>query len=450
VSVGKPFLELTGETEAISLEVLNNLNHLGTVFLYTGEGLLVPRSESGLGLLIETVELVEQVDFVFSLNELGVLLMGESEERLSSVSGVVLLLDNLEFVTFGLESFQSFVGSKTGLGRSVFDEGFPEVIDLNDEVLDVVDKALLELGFLDVHLLSDGIGLFNESDPSLVKGILVVTLVLVHDVGEVNLQEFVHLVDGTDLVREVGLLLADFLKGAHDATEGVNIDGGFVNLELDLLELVHEGLEHGLRFLVEILGESELPLLNPFSEGVLDLLSLEGEGSNLVVLLNQVDGLNDTLVVSESGLVVFELGVLGVEGLELLVHVLVPQPGVLIERGLERNNNLSSSLDGTSEEQDDLNDLLVTGNPSVERLALILGEVLLVPVLDLLGGLEDGGSSLVDGVLDLIKRRLEESLTSIKEDFHFEEGLETTSFLGSSAASTDSLLHLVKRVLGGV
>jgi hypothetical protein len=90
-------------------------------------------------------------------------------------------------------------------------------------------------------------------------------------------------------VREVGLLLADFLKGAHDTTEGVNIDGRFVNLELDLLELVHEVFQHGLGFFVEILRESELPLLNPFSERVFDLLSLEREGADLVVLLNQVN-----------------------------------------------------------------------------------------------------------------------------------------------------------------
>jgi hypothetical protein len=280
---------LTRKTEAISLEVFNNLNHLGTVFLHTGEGLLVPLSEGGLGLLIETVELVEQDDFVLSFHKLGVLLMGQSEESLTSVSSVVLLLDNLEFITLGLKSFQSVGRRKTRLTGAVLDEGFPEVVNLNDEVFDVVDKALLEFGFLLVHLGSDGIGLFNKSDPSLVKGILVVTLILVHDVGEVNLQEFVHLVYGTDLVREVGLLLADFLKGAHDTTEGVNIDGRFVNLELDLLELVHEVFKHGLGFFVEILRESELPLLNPFSERVFDLLSLEREGADLVVLLNQVN-----------------------------------------------------------------------------------------------------------------------------------------------------------------
>ena len=95
------------------------------------------------------------------------------------------------------------------------------------------------------------------------------------------------------------------------------------------------------------------------------------------------------------------------ECFKLIIHVLFPEPGELIETGLERNNDLSSSLNGTSEKQDDLHDFLVTGNPSVERLALILREVLLVPVLYLLGGLENGGSGLVDGVLDLIERRLE-------------------------------------------
>jgi hypothetical protein len=223
-----------------------------------------------------------------------------------------------------------------------------------------------------VHFSSDGVGLLNESDPAFVEGVLVVRLILIHNVGEVDLQEFVHLVDGTDLVREVRLFLADFFKSRHDATEGIDINGGFVNLELDLLELVHEALKHGLRLLVEVLGEAELPLFDPFLEGVLDLLSLEGKSANLVVSFNGVD-LSDVLLEgSKLSFVVFELGVASMECFECFIHVLVPEPGVLIKAGLESNNDLSSSLDRTSQEKDNLNDFLVTGNPSVERLTLIL------------------------------------------------------------------------------
>lgn len=53
-------------------------------------------------------------------------------------------------------------------------------------------------------------------------------------------------------------------------------------------------------------------------------------------------------------------------------------------------------------------------------------------------------------MLDVIERRLEEGLALVEEDFHLEERLETASLLGASAASTDSLLHLVQGVFGGV
>lgn len=96
---------MTRETHAISLEVLNDFNHLSTVFLHTGEGLFIPESEGRLGLLIETVKFIKQVNLVFSFDQLGVLLMRESEERLTSICGVVLLLDHFEFITLGLQSF---------------------------------------------------------------------------------------------------------------------------------------------------------------------------------------------------------------------------------------------------------------------------------------------------------------------------------------------------------
>jgi hypothetical protein len=112
--------------------------------------------------------------------------MRESEERLTSVSGVVLLLDHFEFITLGLQSFQGFVRSKTGLHRTVFDEGFSEVINLDNQVLNVVDKALLEFGFLNVHLTSDLIGLVHKLVPAFVKGFLVIAFILVHNVREVD------------------------------------------------------------------------------------------------------------------------------------------------------------------------------------------------------------------------------------------------------------------------
>ena len=58
-----------------------------------------------------------------------------------------------------------------------------------------------------------------------------------------------------------------------------------------------------------------------------------------------------------------------------------------------------------------------------------------------------GGSS-VNGRLNLIQSGLEDRLAAIKTDIDLEEGLE--DLLGKVTATTDSLLHLVERVFGGV
>jgi hypothetical protein len=91
-----------------------------------------------------------------------------------------------------------------------------------------------------------------------------------------------------------------------------------------LLKLVHEGLKEGLGLFVEVLGEAVLPLLDPFDEGILDLISLEGESSNLMVTVNLVDLSSERLKLLELVLVVFEGGSVLVKLFEILVHLLLP------------------------------------------------------------------------------------------------------------------------------
>lgn len=201
-----------------------------------------------------------------------------------------------------------------------------------------------------MHLTSDLIGLVHKLVPAFVKGFLVVTFILVHNVREVDFQEFVHFIYWSDLVSKIGLLLADLLKGAHNATERVNVDCGFVNLKLNLLELVHKVLKHGLGFLVEVFRESELPFLNPFAQGDLDLIGLKGKGTDLVVLLNGINFLHVGLEATKLSLVIFKLGIFSVECLKLLIHVLFPEPLEFLKALLESNNDLSGSLNRTSQE----------------------------------------------------------------------------------------------------
>jgi hypothetical protein len=105
-------------------------------------------------------------------------------------------------------------------------------------------------------------------------------------------------------------------------------------------------------------------------------------------------------------------------------------------------------LDGTSQEKDDLNDFLVSGNPSVERISLRLGLVLLAPVLNVLGRFENMGSSSVNGSLDLIEGGLESAGRLVKLNIDLEEGFQDE--LGHVSSSANSLFHLVERVFGSV
>jgi len=91
------------------------------------------------------------------------------------------------------------------------------------------------------------------------------------------------------------------------------------------------------------------------------------------------------------------------------------------------------------------------GDKFIEARLLISRFVLLIPIDEILAASKNSSSSLIDSFLDFVKiRRKTDKLSSVlKSDIDFEERLQssgqTLSFL-----STDSVLHLVEGVLGGV
>lgn len=144
-----------------------------------------------------------------------------------------------------------------------------------------------------------------------------------------------------------------------------------------------------------------LPLINPLFEGLLDSLSLQGQGSDGVVVLDCINFVDGVLEFFVFGLIVLKCGVLGIESLCYSVHLGVPQPVELVEALLEGEHVVLGSLDRTSEQEDNLDNFLVSGNPGVEGLALFFREIFLVPVLHLACRLEHLRCSNVDGSLNL-------------------------------------------------
>jgi hypothetical protein len=167
-----------------------------------------------------------------------------------------------------------------------------------------------------------------------------------------------------------------------------------------------------------------------------------------VVVADQVDLILEENELLQLVLKVFKLRALAVEPLKTLINLLLPEPVVLLEGAKENLDVVLSALNGTGQEKDHLDDLLVLGNPVVEWLPLVLGDVLLVPVLDTLGGLKNVGSSTVDGALDLLKGWLKVADVTLKVHIDLEEGLE--DLLRGISATANSLLHLIQRVLGCV
>jgi hypothetical protein len=66
----------------------------------------------------------------------------------------------------------------------------------------------------------------------------------------------------------------------------------------------------------------------------------------------------------------------------------------------------------------------------------------------MLGRLENVGSSSVDSTLYLFQRWLQGARVNVKMNINLEEWLK--DLLGHVSSSTNSLFHLVERVLGGV
>jgi hypothetical protein len=133
---------------------------------------------------------------------------------------------------------------------------------------------------------------------------------------------------------------------------------------------------------------------------------------------------------------------------EGFVGAFLPEPRVLLKAGKELVNLVFGALNRTSQEKNHLDNSFVFGNPVVEGLTLILGLGLLIPVLYRLGGFENVGSSTINRGLDFFERWLEDRLTTLKVNVHLEEGLQ--DLFGGIAATTNSFLHLVEGVLGGV
>jgi hypothetical protein len=131
-----------------------------------------------------------------------------------------------------------------------------------------------------------------------------------------------------------------------------------------------------------------------------------------------------------------------IEFADAIVDALLEEPLIAGELIQELLDGVLRASDRTSQKKNDLDNLFVFGDPSIERVAFILRPVLLAPVLHILSRFEDMSGCTVDGHLDFNHGRLQYGPGLLEPDLHLEEWLE--HLLRSVAATADPLLHQVQ------
>jgi hypothetical protein len=214
--VGRPRLEGAGKTGAITRESFSSFHHLVDFDENFTPCHILPLRNSVLDLGVEGVELIEELNLVLSLLQLGVGSVRKTEEVFTGELRVELALANGEFLSELAETLKSITRLKAGNHGALSVEVIAESFNIDGERVNGLDEVELVLTLFALELISDMYSLNYEFVPLLLDVLLLVGFFLVHGVSEVGLNQVVHIGDRLELEGDVGLLPADFLKGGHD------------------------------------------------------------------------------------------------------------------------------------------------------------------------------------------------------------------------------------------
>jgi hypothetical protein len=246
--------------------LFNNLVHLGDLFLNTSPRELLPLTNLIIDFLVKRIELIEEVKLLRGFLKVGVLLVGKTEEGLTSIVRFESSISDVKLFSEHSKSVKSFTRSNT------FDSGTRlikvslEVSDILSEEADTLDEISLEIGLTSHKLISDLASLLDKLLPVSVKDLLRVDLLLLHDLRDVDLKNSVHVNDRSEADLNVGLFGTDLLEGVHDVTKGINVLSGLLDLQLDVLHVVLERLNLRGSLSEEILSIGGFPLRDPLSK----------------------------------------------------------------------------------------------------------------------------------------------------------------------------------------
>jgi hypothetical protein len=135
------------------------------------------------------------------------------------------------------------------------------------------------------------------------------------------------------------------------------------------------------------------------------------------------------------------------ELLDMLLNAVLPEPVVLPELRHKLQDFVLGALDGTREKENNLDDFPILCDHLIQGLFLISISILLIPVIQLFGAPQNCRGCLINGLLDLLKRRIEPHLTTRQLHIDLKERIQ---LLLLPLTPTHPILHGIERILGGI
>ena len=130
-------------------------------------------------------------------------------------------------------------------------------------------------------------------------------------------------------------------------------------------------------------------MFDPRDQTVFNVESFQVKSTDLMFVENLSDFIFEVLELMQFCVKVFKFWVLAVEKFEFRIDFLAPKPIILFEALEEYLDLIFGALDGTSKQQNNLNDFLVFCNPVIEGFTFVLRDVFLVPVLHMFSTLKN-------------------------------------------------------------
>eukprot|EP00968_Pinguiococcus_pyrenoidosus_P007308 scaffold486_cov254-Pinguiococcus_pyrenoidosus.AAC.1 len=426
VQVSFPFPQALGHLLAAAAEGFHLVGPVADVGLDLRPAHFPPLVQRVDHVDVQGEQAVAELHVLLRLVQQGILGMRQGEQLFAAAVELVLLLAQEELFLEALEALVGLSGVDASGARPVVQELLAEHHDVLGEVLDVAQQVPLEGVLRQTELGGAAPGLLDQALPVGAQNGLLVDLLLRHEaLGQVEIQQAIHVHHRLDLHVDARLALADLLEQRHDPAQRVQVVDLVVQLPGGGADVLGELLQLLARLDVQVVAELELPLVGVLLELLLEVVGVEAEGADVVDAVDGVDLALHVSKVPQPTFVILQRRPLVQERLVRLVLVVLPDPVILGERLQVLAHRVADALHTARKQQCHTHDLDILRDALEERSLWPRGGArgaAGVPVLHRLEAPEDRLRRLVDALLDAVQGRVEHDLGRRQMDVHLEEG----------------------------